>query len=182
MVAESGALKVSALPTAVAWQWTAEGDSALLYEATGKKLCPPHFKFCLAAVTFPSQSSHTGGDPSLEYAHSNTTRFRDPDWYPNHPPFATGVLVSIAKCPSGSGSPCTHIGIEPSLDFPLRPMVLPGAYQAVFAPTGTQVAYVKNVTGTPTIFTTARTRTSPIRPGARLTTGTEPDWQPVPAR
>jgi hypothetical protein len=61
-------------------------------------------------------------------------------------------------------------------------MVLPGAYQAVFAPTGTQVAYVKNVTGTPTIFTTARTRTSPIRPGARLTTGTEPDWQPVPAR
>ncbi len=129
-------------------------------------------------MTFPSQSAYLGGDPSLEYAHSNATRFRDPDWYPNHPPFATGVLVSVAKCPAGSS--CTHVGIEPALTFPLPPVVLPGAYQAVFDPAGTKIAYVRNVTGTPTIFTTADTAGHPPRPGARLTTGTEPDWQPLP--
>jgi hypothetical protein len=49
----------------------------------------------------------------------------------------------------------------------------------VFAPTGTRIAYVKNVTGTTTIFTSAYDSASPPRPGARLTTGTEPDWQPL---
>jgi hypothetical protein len=176
--AESGALRVRALPTAVAWQFTAEGDSALVYEGADRTLCPSQFRFCLAAVTYPSQSIYQGGDPSLEYAHSNSTRFRDPDWYPNRPPFATGLLASVVKCPAGSS--CTHLGIQPSLAFPLPAMVLPGAYQAVFAPTGTQIAYVKNVTGTPTIFTTASTSTRPPRPGTKLTTGTEPDWQPVP--
>ncbi len=174
---ESGALRVTALPAPVAWQVTAEGDSALLFEGTGHVLCPASFKFCLAAVTFPSQSAYVGGDPSLEYAHANTTRFSDPDWYPRRPPFATGVIVSVAKCPAGA--PCTHVGIEPSLNFPLPATVLPGGYQAVFAPNATRLAYVKNVRGTPTIFTTANTPSRPARPGTRLTTGTEPDWQPL---
>ncbi len=175
--AESGAVRITALPAAVAWQWTAEGQSALLFEGTGS-LCPSQFRFCLAAVTYPRQSNYLGGDPSLEYAHANATRFRDPDWYPDHPPFATGMLASVEKCPAGSS--CTHVGIETSLNFPLTPVALPGAYQAVFAPTGTQIAYVKNVTGNPTIFITANASTSPPRPGAKLTTGTEPDWQPRP--
>ncbi len=175
--AESGALKVPALPAAVAWQLTAEGDSALLFESTAK-LCGSSFKFCLAAVTFSGQSRYLGGDPSVEYGHANTTRFRDPDWYPRNPPFATGVLVSVSKCPPGA--PCTHVGIEPALRFPLPAVVLPGGYQAVFAPNATRIAYVRDVSHTPAIFTTASTPARPPRPGARLTAGTEPDWQPLP--
>src|SRR6185437_14152334 len=78
--AKTGSVKVTALP----WQWTAEGQSALVFEGTGR-LCPSQFRFCLAAVTYSRQSDYLGGDPSLEYAHSNATRFRDPDWFPDHP-------------------------------------------------------------------------------------------------
>ncbi len=177
--AESGALKVPALPAAVAWQLTEEGESALLFESTAK-LCGSSFRFCLAAVTFSSQSRYLGGDPSVEYGHANTTRFSDPDWYPRRPPFATGVIVSVAKCPAGA--PCTHVGIEPSLRFPLPATVLPGSYQAVFAPDATRIAYVRDVSHSPTIFTTASNASSRPRPGTRLTTGTEPDWQPLPGR
>lgn len=175
--AESGSLNVTALPTAVAWQSTAEGYSALLFEGTGP-LCGSPLTFCLSLLTFHSQSSYQGGDPSYEYGHTTTTRFRDPDWYPNNPPFATGVIVSVARCPANA--PCTHIGIEPSLRYPLPPIVLPGGYQAVGSPNAKRIAYVRDVRGVPTIFTTANSSPGPPKPGTRLTTGTEPDWQPLP--
>lgn len=173
--AESGSLSVTALPTAVAWQTTAEGYSALLFEGTGK-LCGSPLRFCLDLLTFPRQSSYQGGDPSYENGHTNTTRFRDPDWYPDHPPFATGVLVSVARCPAGAT--CTHVGIETSLRYPLPPTVLPGGYQAVCSPSARRIAYVKDVRGVPTIFITAKS--SRPASGTKLTTGTEPDWQPLP--
>lgn len=175
--AESGSLRVVGFPTAVAWQVTAEGQSALLLEGTGR-LCSAPNRFCLVAVTFDSQSDFLGGDPSLEYAHDDATRFRDPDWFPRRPPFATGVMVSVSRCPAGGS--CTHVALQTTLGFPLRPTVLRGGYQAVFAPSGTRIAYVKDVSSTPTIFTTAYSASRPPVPGTRLATGTEPDWQPSP--
>ncbi len=175
--AESGSLRVAGFPTSVAWQMTAEGQSALLLEGT-RRLCNSPNRFCLVAVTYSSQSDFVGGDPSLEYGHNGATRFRDPDWFPRRPPFATGVMVSVSRCPVGGS--CTHVALQTSLDFPLRPTVLPGGYQAVFAPSGTRIAYVKDVSSTPTIFTTGYSATRSPAPGTKLTTGTEPDWQPLP--
>lgn len=174
---ESGSLNVTARPAAVAWQKTAEGYSALLFEGAGA-LCASPLRFCLSLLTFPSQSSYRGGDPSYEYGHTSSTRFSDPDWYPYNPPFATGVIVSVARCPAGA--PCTHTGIELSLRYPLPPIVLPGGYLAVGSPSAKRIAYVRDVRGVPTIFTTANSSPRPPRPGSRLTTGTEPDWQPLP--
>jgi hypothetical protein len=48
----------------------------------------------------------------------------------------------------------------------------------VYSPSGTFLAYVKNVHGTPKIYIYSPPTVGPIITGA-LTTGTEPDWQPL---
>lgn len=175
--AESGSLKVTAYPAPVAWQFSREGISFLLSEGAGK-LCPAPAQYCLAGLGFSAQSQYTGGDPSMEYGHDDPIRFSDPDWYPVRPYFAISVAVSVWDC--SAGPRCTHAGIEPSLNYPLPPVVLPGGYQPAFSPDGTHLAYVRNVSGVPTILLTAYAATRAPRPGIVLTTGTQPDWQPLP--
>lgn len=57
--------------------------------------------------------------------------------------------------------------------------MLPGAYQAVFSPLGDHIAYVQNVRKAAHIYVTMPGFTAPTGPGKELTTGSEPDWQPV---
>jgi Tol biopolymer transport system component len=57
--------------------------------------------------------------------------------------------------------------------------ILPGAYEAVYSPNGLYIAFVRNTRGKPEIYTFNPTPTAYLPP-RELTTGTQPDWQPVP--
>jgi hypothetical protein len=54
--------------------------------------------------------------------------------------------------------------------------VIPGAYEAVYSPTGRQITYVLNVHGKPEVYVGVN-RQSPG--GTWLTAGSQPDWQPL---
>jgi len=162
--------------SAVAWQCAidATGEafgSFIIYEGTGQQ-CLGEL-YCLNALGFAHQSQYRNGFPSAEFLHSTPTRLTDPDWFPIRPRFGTDVLTTVENC---AVMPCTHSGLALQIG---SPTVLPGAYEGVYAPIGDHIAYVKNVRGTPSIFTLRIVRFAGAKP-VFLTKGTEPDWQPTP--
>jgi len=162
-------IKVAALSAPVAWTHASNGGYFIAYEGAAA-LCPAPFKYCLDLLGLSNQSQFGNGFPSLEYGHTTAVRFTDPDWYPIRTDFATDIIVTRENCPAGH---CTVSGSQ----FPITTPILPGSYEAVFAPNGAHIAYVQNVRGTPWIYTQITTRD--IRPSL-LVRGTEPDWQPLP--
>jgi hypothetical protein len=169
-------IKVTALPAAVAWAWARDATgvsygSFIIFEGATAPRCASG-SYCLDALGFGSQSDYRNGFPSGEDATTKPIRQLDPDWYPNSPLFSVNALTTQEKCPGGHCSPQgidVTIGSSPSL---------PGAYQAVYSPSGAFIAYVENVHGTPGIYIYSPPTVGPIITGA-LTTGTQPDWQPL---
>jgi WD40-like Beta Propeller Repeat len=166
-------VKVPALPDPVAWAWAATGSqfgSFILFEgAPTGEFCQPG-NYCLDAIGRPHQNMYRNAFPSFEESTTQPTRVTDPDWFPITPQFDTDVLTSQESC---TGATCTHSGINLGIT---SPPVLPGAYEAVYSPEGRQIAYVLDHRGAPTIYL-ALNVASPK--GNLLTTGTEPDWQPL---
>ncbi len=167
-------VKVTALPDPVAWAWASDPGSGLgsfiLFEAVGGEFCQRGY-YCLDALGRPHQNQYRNAFPSAEDQTLTPTRLLDPDWFPVTPRFDTEVLTTQEMCAGGT---CTHSGID--LGIASSPVV-PGAYQAVYSPEGRQIAYVQNVAGVPMIYV-AFNVASPA--GTLLTTGTQPDWQPLP--
>ncbi len=169
-------IKVTALPAAVAWAWARDASgvsfgSFIIFEGATAPRCPSH-TYCLGALGFGAQSDYRNGFPSGEGATAKPVRQLDPDWYPNSPMFSVDALTTQERC---AGRRCTHQGIDLTLE---SSPFLRGAYQAVYSPSGTFLAYVRNVRGTPKIYLYSPPTIGPIIAGA-LTTGTEPDWQPL---
>lgn len=169
-------IKVTALRAAVAWAWARNATgvsygSFIIFEGATAPRCASS-SHCLDALGFGAQSDYRNGFPSGEGETTKPIRQLDPDWYPNSPLFSVNALTTQQKC---SGGHCTHQGIN--LTIGSAP-VLAGAYEAVYSPSGTLLAYVKNVHRTPKIYIYSPPTVGPIIQGA-LTTGTEPDWQPL---
>jgi Dipeptidyl peptidase IV (DPP IV) N-terminal region len=169
-------VKVTALPDAVAWSRALTGSSYgsfILVEGAGSsEFCQPG-DYCLDALGAPRQSQYRNEFPSSEDSTAAPKRLLDPDWFPNSPQFGTDALTTQDSC---TNSGCTPKGIDLRVGAsPTRP----GAYQAVYSPTGGQIAYVLNTRGVPTIYT-ASTNPATSDVGTVLTAGTEPDWQPLP--
>jgi len=169
-------VRVAARPAPVAWAWAQASDgthaSYLAYEGAGK-LCPYANEYCLNLLGFPSQSRYANGFPSAEAA---PTKFRltDPDWFPVNPLYYSNLMTTQETCTAGH---CTPVGLDLTV-LPPSPSYL-GGYQGVYAPTGTGlIAFVRNVRGRAVIYVAG-----PLAGPARLTGGSQPDWQPVvPAR
>lgn len=172
---EGGPVAVPAVPgTAVAWNVASDGTSVgyfIMYEGAGV-LCSAHH-FCLNALGFGHESQFAHGFPSAEEITTAPKRLTDPDWYPLRPQFATDLLTSVGSCTAGH---CTHGGIQLKI---LGRTILPGAYEAVYSPAGSHVAFVRNGRHGPVIYLVVPPSASPVLHPHRLTTGTEPDWQPV---
>lgn len=164
-------IKVAAVPAPVAWTHASNGGYFIAFEGAAAQ-CPAPFRYCLDLLGLSSQSQYVNGFPSSEYSHTAAVRFTDPDWYPIRPDFAVDIIVTSENCPGGH---CTVNGTQ----FRLNHLVLPGSYEAVFAPNGRAIAYVKNVRGTRWIYTVRSTIEAPDGTPARLAAGTEPDWQPL---
>jgi hypothetical protein len=165
-------IKVAALPAPVAWTHASNGGYFIAYEGAAAQ-CRAPFRYCLDLLGLSSQSEYVNGFPSSEYSHTAAVRFTDPDWYPIRTLFSLDIIVTSENCPSGH---CSVNGTESRL----IELVLPGSYEAVFAPSGRDIAYVKNVRGTPWIYTVRSTIEGPYGASAPLVRGTEPDWQPLP--
>ncbi len=170
-------IKVTALPAAVAWAWARNASgttygSFIIFEGATAPACAST-SYCLDALGFGAQSDYRNGFPSAENATTKPVRQLDPDWSPNSPLFSVNALTTQEKC---SGGHCTHQGIN--LTIGSAPF-LHGAYEAVYSPSGLYLAYVKNVRGKPEIYIYSSPTVGPVIRGA-LTTGTEPDWQPLP--
>ena len=170
-------IRVAALPAPVAWAWaltapksTAHG-SFIAYEGAASLCDFPH-QYCLNLLGFGSQSEYMNGFPSAEYA-PTSFRLTDPDWYPNDPLFDIDLMTTQENCPGGH---CTPPGLD--LEVTAAP-VIPGAYQGVYSPTGTLIAYVRNVHGRAEIYVVVNGDS--LAGPTRLVAGTEPDWQPRPA-
>ncbi|HUA43114.1 MAG TPA: DPP IV N-terminal domain-containing protein [Streptosporangiaceae bacterium] len=168
-------IRVAARPAPVAWAWAvttpqnASHGSYLAYEGAGA-LCPFADEYCLNLLGFPSQSGYKNGFPSDE---EGPTMFRltDPDWYPQNPLYYQDLMTSQENC---SGGHCAPVGLD--LTIGATPAYL-GGYDGVYSPSGGLFAYVvDNRRGKPRIYLGG-----PPRMHVRLTTGSEPDWQPVPA-
>jgi hypothetical protein len=172
-IAPEGLIKVAARPAPVAWSVKLPGYPILFEGAAAQ--CKSPFRHCLDLLGLSSQSQYKNGFPSLEYGHKSATRFTDPDWQPSpsgDP--TTAFLATQEKCPGGH---CTPVGIN--FELSASP-ILPGAYQAVFAPLGDELTYVMKVRGKQEIFTANAGPGAP--PGADphlLTPGSQPDWQPT---
>lgn len=171
-------IKVTALPDAVAWAWARDATgvtygSFIVFEGATEPNCPSG-SYCLDALGFPAQSNYRNGFGSAEDFTAKPVRLLDPDWFPNSPLFSTDVLTTQEKCTAGH---CSHSGIDRSIG---SSPTLPGAYQAVYSPSGSLMAYVRSGQGTPKIYIQGPPTVGPVLPGA-LTTGSQPDWQPVPA-
>jgi hypothetical protein len=165
-------IKVAALPAPVAWTHASNGGYFIAFEGAAA-LCPAPFKYCLDLIGLGSQSQFVNGFGSSEYSHTAPVRFTNPDWYPIRTLFYLDILVTSDSCPAGH---CTVSGTV----YRLSSVHLPGAYEAVFAPNGRDIAYVINVRGTPWIYTIPATVEGPQGTPAPLVKGTEPDWQPLP--
>jgi hypothetical protein len=165
-------IKVAALPAPVAWTHASNGGYFIAYEGAAAQ-CPAPFRYCLDLLGLSSQSEYVNGFPSSEYSHTAAVRFTDPDWYPIRTLYYLDIIVTSENCPSGH---CSATGTE----FRLSKLVVPGSYEAVFAPSGRAIAYVKNVRGTAWIYTVRSTIEGPYGSSAPLVKGTEPDWQPLP--
>lgn len=160
---------VTALPAPVAWTHASNGGYFIAFEGAAA-LCPAPFRYCLNLLGLGSQSQFVNGFGSSEYGHTAPVRFTNPDWYPIRTRFAVDIIATSESCPGGH---CTISGTQ----FRISSLILPGSYEAVFAPNGAHMAYVKNVRGVPWIFTVLTTLDTPP---AALVKGTEPDWQPLP--
>ena len=163
-------VKVAALPGPVAWTHASNGGYFIAYEGAAAQCAAP-FKYCLDLLGLSAQSQFQNGYPSLEYGHTNAVRFTSPDWYPIRTLYYRDIIATSENCPAGH---CTATGTE----YWLSHLVLPGSYQAVYAPTGRYLAYVKNVGGAPVIYT-QRASDGHYGPATALTDGTQPDWQPA---
>jgi len=167
-------IRVAARPAAVAWAWalTSPGGrthgSYLAFEGAGK-LCAYASEYCLDLLGFPRQSGHANGFPSAEAA---PTKFRltDPDWVPDNPLYYSDLMTTQENCPAGH---CTPVGLDLTVQLPPSPAYL-GGYQGVYSPTGNLIAYVRKLHGRPVIYVAG-----PLSGPARLTGGSQPDWQPV---
>lgn len=160
--------------TAVAWQRVGAPSPFayfILAESAGV-LCPAH-NYCLSALGLGNESQFGSVYPSVEAQTPAPTRLTYPDWYPIRPSFATDVLTTVESCTS---SGCAHSGIELRI---LGSLILPGAYQAVYSPAGSHIAFVRVVSGQPVIYTATDIAKSRVSNVAKLTAGSEPDWQPV---
>ena len=171
---------VPALPAPVAWTWglTPAGTthaSYIAYEGAAA-LCPHPDGHCLNALGFPKQSGFKNGFPAALLITPNVTRLTDPDWYPQNPKFGVSVLTSQEHCNS-SGAHCKPAGL--ALTIGAVP-IIPRAYQGVYSPTGTYMAYVLNASGVPHIF--VEYNGAAIGGPVDLGTGTQPDWQPIPEK
>jgi hypothetical protein len=171
-------VKVTALPDPVAWAWALSAGppghpgppgSFILVEGA-LSFCQSH-DYCLVALGAPHQYQYKNEFDSAEDFTEMPTRLTDPDWFPNSPQFGSDVLTSQEHC---TGATCTHSGID--LEIGSTP-VLPGAFDAVYSPTGAQIAYVKDVHRAPEVYV-APNVASPT--GTLLTAGSQPDWQPAP--
>ena len=172
-------VKVTALPAAVAWTRATDPGSSpgyfILFEGAGTgEFCMPHY-FCLDALGMGHQSQYRNGFPSAEDQTRRPTRLLDPDWFPINPEFDTQVLTTVESCRAGR---CTHTGIMLSIVDPTS-TILPGAYQAVYSPTGRRFAFVRNIRGNPEIYITLNDPPGAQRDAKLLTRGSQPDWQPV---
>jgi WD40-like Beta Propeller Repeat len=169
-------VKVTALPDAVAWGRALTGSSYgsfILVEGAGSsEFCTPGH-YCLDALGAPRQSQYRNEFPSSEDSTAAPKRLLDPDWFPNSPQFGTDALTTQDSC--------THAGCAPKgIDLKIGASpTRPGAYQAVYSPSGGQIAYVLNRRGVATIYT-ASINPAASDAGTLLTAGTEPDWQPLP--
>ncbi len=169
-------IKIAVLAsTAVAWAWARDASSVtygsfLLYEGT-RAQCQG-FRFCLDALGFPHQNQYRNGFPSAEDDHSSPVRLTYPDWFPVRPEFSTDVLTTVENC---AGNSCTHACLMLRIT---SGTILPGAYEGVYSPNGGFIAYVRNVRGTPEIYTWNLSPVAKFEP-TFLADGTEPDWQPV---
>jgi hypothetical protein len=163
-------IKITALPAAVAWAWARNAGtghgSFIVFEGATAPACPAGF-YCLDAVGYGAQRDYRNGIPSAENRTASPVRQLDPDWNPVNPLFSTDVLTTQEKCAAGH---CSHTGID--LQSTSTP-VLPGAYQAVYSPTGGYLAYVRDTRSGAEIYLYA--------PAAivALTRGSQPDWQPL---
>jgi WD40-like Beta Propeller Repeat len=165
-------IAVAALPAPVAWTHPSTGGYFIAYEGAAAQCASP-YKYCLNLLGLSTQSEYQNGFPSSEDSHTSAVRFTDPDWYPRDTDFGLDIIATSEKCPAGH---CAVTGTQYQINTP----VLPGSYQAVFAPTGEYIAYVENVRGTPVIYTQRSALDRPYGPSTKLTTGTQPDWQPLP--
>jgi WD40-like Beta Propeller Repeat len=173
-------IKVTALPEPVAWGWALSAGppghpgppGSFIVVEGALSFCQPH-DYCLVALGAPHQYQYKNQFASAEDFTATPTRLTDPDWFPNTPQFGTDVLTSQEQC---TGTTCTHSGID--LEIGATP-VLAGAYEAVYSPAGSQIAYVKDVRRAPEVFV-APNVASPT--GTPLSAGSQPDWQPAPER
>jgi hypothetical protein len=165
-------IDVAALAAPVAWTKASNGGYYIAYEGAGAQCAHP-FKYCLNLLGFPAQSDYRNVYPSSETSHSAAVRFTDPDWYPINTVYYQDIITTSENCPAGH---CTVNGTE----YRLSHLVLPGSYEAVFAPSGRAMAYVENVHGTPVIYTQRAELEGPYGTPTKLTDGTQPDWQPLP--
>lgn len=165
-------IAVAALPAPVAWTMASDGAFYIAYEGAGAQCAHP-YKYCLNLLGFQAQSDYRNVYPSAEYSHTAAVRFTDPDWYPINTVYYQDIITTSENCPAGH---CAVNGTE----YRLSHLVLPGSYQAVFAPSGRAMAYVQNVRGTPVIYTKPAELEGPYGTPKKLADGTEPDWQPLP--
>ncbi len=177
-------VKVPALPAPVAWGFAADAGSTtpnayfILFNGVkdvgGQEFCMPHF-FCLDALGMSTENQYKNGFPSAEDQTHKATRLLDPDWFTVDPAFGTDALTTVESCTSAG---CTHKGIRLQIG---QPTIVPGAYQAVYSPVGRQIAYVLNSQrGTPQIYIAPNSQVAQSF-ATLLTSGTQPDWQPLPA-
>lgn len=169
-------VKVTALADPIAWGWALNGSSYgsfILFEGAGSSEFCEADSYCLDAIGAPSQGQYRNEFPSSEDSTPAPTRLLDPDWFPNSPQFDIGALTTQDSCGSGG---CVPQGID--LQIGSGP-IHAGAYQAVYAPSGEEIAYVQNVDGVPTIYL-ASIDPAISDAGTALAAGTEPDWQPLP--
>jgi hypothetical protein len=139
----------------------------LAFDGAGRLCQYPH-QFCLNLLGFPRQSRFSNGFPSAEAA-PEKFRLTDPDWYPVNPAFGTDLLTTQENCAAGH---CWPAGLDLTV---LASPEYPGGYQGVYAPSGSGlIALVRTVHGRPVTYLA-----SPRAMVARLTAGSQPDWQPV---
>lgn len=143
----------------------------IVFEGAGPA-CRAHW-FCLDALGLSSQSRYQNGETSAEDQTHSPTRLTDPDWYPIVPNFDTDVMTTVESC---SASHCTHEGIMPAIVIPAAP-ILPGAYDAVWSPSGAAFAFVRNGAHGPSVY--EGNADVPTGTPSLLAAGTQPDWQPV---
>lgn len=168
--------KASAEPgTAPAWAYALNAASQpgyfMLYE--GARADCPAGHHCLFALGMATESQISNGFLSSEDTTALPTVLTTPDWFPVTPRFGQDVLVAAESCAAGH---CTHQGVMLQIG---TPVILAGAYQAAYSPTGRHFAFVRDKSaGQPEIYTTINNPATAGNKAIALTAGTQPDWQP----